>query len=57
MSSTTAKETPSTPSTEHKPGLFKRLYEKLDARMKAKAEAAEDCCCSEDDKTSGKKCC
>ena len=58
MSSNIPTETPAEEQTARKPGFFQRLYEKLDAKMKAKAEAAEDCCCCEDnEKGSGSKCC
>jgi hypothetical protein len=58
MNTETKKETQQeTEATEAKPGLFKRIFTKLDDRMKAKAdEAAKDSCCSgKDDK--GGKCC
>jgi hypothetical protein len=45
---------------EKKPGLFQRLYEKLDRKMKEKAEASPDCCCCEGedgDSKDGGKCC
>ena len=45
---------------EKKPGLFQRLFQKLDAKMKEKADASTDACCCEDsdsDKSSGNKCC
>ena len=42
-----------------KPGLFQKLWKKLDARMLEKAEAEKPCCCKEDpsDKKAGDKCC
>ena len=40
-----------------RPGFLKRIFEKIDSAMKAKAEekGKQDCCCSNDDK--GGKCC
>lgn len=41
-----------------KPGFFGRLWQKLDAKMQAKASSG--CCCSDEDKSdnkAGKKCC
>lgn len=45
------------PAPQKKPGLFKRLIERLDRNMKAKADkkAASGCCCGSGDK--GDKCC
>ncbi len=46
-----------TQSSDEKPGLFKRIFTKLDDSMKAKAdEAAKNSCCSGKD-SKGKKCC
>ncbi len=44
---------------EKKPGLFKRLVEKLDRSMKAKADekAASGCCCGDGSDDKGGKCC
>jgi len=54
------KSTPQTDRTE-KPGLFARLWQKLDNKMKAKAEEKSSCCCgcgnSEPKKASSDKCC
>ena len=45
-------------ASEKKPGLFQRLFKKLDDKMKEKAEASSDCCCDDDSgNSSGKKCC
>lgn len=47
-----------TQSTDEKPGLFKRIFTKLDDSMKAKADdAAKDSCCSGDKNGKGGKCC
>ncbi|QYY34470.1 hypothetical protein [Ruficoccus sp. ZRK36] len=46
---------------EKKPGLFKRLFNKLDQGMKAKADekASSGCCCGSGSKDGkgGSKCC
>lgn len=46
------------PSSE-KPGLLKRLFDKVDAAMKAKADekAESGCCCSSESKDKSGKCC
>lgn len=57
MNTETKKETQ---TIEEKPGLFQRIFTKLDDRMKAKADAAaKDSCCSGKDGKGGKggKCC
>lgn len=47
---------PKAKSTE-KPGLFKKLFTKLDESMKEKAEAkAQNSCCNGDDGKGGKCC-
>ncbi len=44
-------------TNEEKPGLFKRIFTKMDDAMKAKAdEAAKNQCCSGTDRK-GNKCC
>jgi len=44
-------------ASEQKPGLFKRIFTKMDDAMKAKAdEAAKNQCCSGTD-SKGNKCC
>lgn len=46
-----------THTSETKPGLFKRIFTKLDDSMKTKADAAaKDSCCSVKD-GKGNKCC
>lgn len=40
-----------------KPGFFRRLIERLDRAMKAKAEKAENCCGPKDGNGKGGKCC
>ena len=46
-----------TNTATEKPGLFKRIFTKLDDRMKAKAdEAAKSSCCSGDNSKGGKCC-
>jgi hypothetical protein len=54
MNTETKKETQSNGA---KPGIFKRIFTKLDASMKAKADAAakNSCCSGKDGK--GDKCC
>ena len=44
---------------QEKQGIFQRLWQKLDSKMKEKAETSSCCCCSEADKKSGSgdKCC
>jgi len=49
-----------TKETTAKPGFFQRVFTKIDAVMKEKAEAkANSCCCSGDGKgkDKGGKCC
>ncbi|MGC9450451.1 MAG: hypothetical protein ACP5I4_03305 [Oceanipulchritudo sp.] len=44
--------------SREKPGFFKRLFKKLDASMKEKAEKqAEEGCCCDSGKDKGGKCC
>ncbi len=45
------------PSSEKKPGVFGRIFQKLDDSMKQKADekSQESCCGGKDDK--GGKCC
>ena len=51
------------PEAAKKPGLISRMFQKLDASMKRKAEASsQSCCCGDSDsegKSSGRggKCC
>ena len=41
-----------------KPGVFARIFKKMDSAMKAKADAqAQNSCCSGDGKGKGGKCC
>lgn len=50
-------ETKPEASSAEKPGLFKRLFTKLDESMKEKAEAkAENSCCKGSDGKGGKCC-
>ncbi|MGJ8641444.1 MAG: hypothetical protein ACSHYA_18790 [Opitutaceae bacterium] len=43
---------------EAKPGFFTRILNKMDDKMKTKAdEAAKNQCCSPNDKGKGGKCC
>lgn len=45
-------------SGAEKPGLFKRIFTKMDDAMKAKADdAAKTSCCSDDKSGKGGKCC
>jgi hypothetical protein len=44
-------------AAEKKPGIFQRLFKRLDDKMKEKAEASSDCCCDDSSDSSGKKCC
>lgn len=56
----TKTETPETnETTEKQPGLFGRIFRKLDDSMKAKAdEKSQQSCCGEgDDDGRGGKCC
>lgn len=54
----TETNTTTSENTETKPGLFKRIFTKLDDSMKAKAEeASKSSCCSGDDKGKDGKCC
>ena len=39
-----------------KPGLFKKLFTKLDDKLQAKAEESSGSCCSSSDKKKGKCC-
>lgn len=48
---------PKATSAEEKPGLFKKLFTKLDESMKEKADAkGESSCCNGDDGKGGKCC-
>ena len=42
--------------SEKKPGFFGRIFQKMDASMKAKAEAKGESCCGGDDSKGGKCC-
>lgn len=51
-------KTQQTEATQEKPGLFKRIFTKLDDSIKAKAdEAAKDSCCSGGKDGKSNKCC
>jgi hypothetical protein len=51
------KQTEANTKSTEKPGLFKKLFTKLDDSMKEKAEAkAQDNCCKGDDGKGGKCC-
>ncbi|HKK17144.1 MAG TPA: hypothetical protein VJ952_00570 [Opitutales bacterium] len=39
-----------------KPGLFKKLFTKLDDKLQAKAKESSGSCCSPSDKKNGKCC-
>jgi hypothetical protein len=56
---TQEKEKTSCCEPEKKPGLIKRLVEKLDRSMKAKADekAKSGCCCGGGSDDKGGKCC
>jgi hypothetical protein len=48
----------SSQQTEKQPGLFGRIFKKLDDSMKAKAdEKSQKSCCGGDDDGKGGKCC
>ncbi len=53
----TANETK--PETKDKPGFFKRIVDKVDTAMKAKAEekSQQSSCCGSGDGDKGGKCC
>lgn len=42
-------ETTNQTQEQRQPGFFGRLFQKLDNRMKAKAEESSGCCCGGDD--------
>ena len=50
---------PTPAPSDTKPGFFQRILTKVDAAMKAKADAQakNSSCCSGDDKGKGGKCC
>jgi len=49
---------PSTDKDDEKPGLFKRIFTKMDDAMKAKAdEKSQSSCCGGDSKGKDGKCC
>ncbi|MGB0744036.1 MAG: hypothetical protein ACPGSB_05880 [Opitutales bacterium] len=50
-------ESQPTAEAKEKPGLFTRIFSKLDASMKEKADAQEPSSCCNGDNGKGGKCC
>jgi hypothetical protein len=58
MSETKTEKTETNQTAEKQPGLFGRIFKKLDASMKQKADAnSQQGCCGGDDDGKGGKCC
>ncbi|NDV62609.1 hypothetical protein G0Q06_09115 [Puniceicoccales bacterium CK1056] len=60
MTATNPQTTSTHSPSGKKPNVFQRLWQKLDAKMQAKAEASAGNCCCDDgksDKKAGDKCC
>lgn len=55
MSATSKQSQAQDSGASKKPGFFQRIFQKLDEKMKAKAEEQADCCCCEDKAQSEKK--